>query len=588
MRRGGGGVRRCVQRAWRIAGDLRKRGCYGKAPLGKIDETGKHGQVMIEFQNVSFSYGEAAEKTVGDAAAGEAGGASCAPCGGTADPYAGVRDVNLRVGAGECVLLVGGSGCGKTTVTRLANGLAPSFFPGRMDGCVLIDGRDAAGMESWEVARAVGSVFQNPRTQFFNVDSTGEVAFALESQGLPEEEVRARTQATIAELGIGHLADRGIFSLSGGEKQRIAYASVWAAHPGNLVLDEPTSNLDEDAIKDLRRYVISAKRQGVAVLVAEHRLWWLADVADEVILICEGRVARRMSGEEFRALDAGACATMGLRVVDLRDVRPCGGGAAGESAGGCDGGLPSGGGLAGIGGELAGSAGGPAVASGKFASGTVPAGIPLLRVEHLSASYGKRKSRRQVLADVSFSLYAGEVVALVGRNGAGKTTLSRTLAGLHREDGGRALLNGAPVTPKERLARCAMVLQDVNYQLFAESVRAEVTFGLEGAARPDDERVDEILDELGLLAYAERHPHTLSGGQKQRLAIAACVAGGKDVLIFDEPTSGLDLASCMQVAALLRELAGQGRAVMVVTHDPEFMAAACSRVLRLEGGRICG
>lgn len=518
MRRGGGGVRCCVQCARRVGDQVQGRDA-----------------IVIELQDVSFFYGESA-------------------AGASADVPVGVRDVSLRVGAGACVLLVGGSGCGKTTVTRLANGLAPSFFPGRMDGRVLIDGQDAAAMESWEVACAVGSVFQNPRTQFFNVDSTGEVAFALESQGLPEEEVRARTQATIAELDIGHLADRSIFSLSGGEKQRIAYASVWAARPGNLVLDEPTSNLDEDAIKDLRRYVISAKRQGVAVLVAEHRLWWLADVADEVVLMREGRVARRMSGDEFRALDAEARAAMGLRVADLRDVRPCG--TCGGAAGGIGGGVAS--------------------------------GVPLLQVEHLAASYGKRKARRQVLADVSFSLRAGEVVALIGHNGAGKTTLSRTLAGLHREDGGRVLLDGAPATPKERLTRCAMVFQDVNYQLFAESVRAEVAFGLEGAARPDDARVDEILDELGLLACAERHPHTLSGGQKQRLAVAACVAGGKDVLVFDEPTSGLDLASCMQVAALLRELAGQRRAVLVVTHDSEFIAAACDRVIQLEDGCIRG
>ena len=551
---------------------------------------------MIEFQNVSFSYGEAVGRTIGEADSEKAAGETCgagALCDELSESCAGVRDATLRVDAGECVLLVGGSGCGKTTVTRLANGLAPSFFPGRMDGRVLIDGQDAATMKSWEVACAVGSVFQNPRTQFFNVDSTGEVAFALESQGLPEEEIRSRTQATIAELGIGHLADRSIFSLSGGEKQRIAYASVWAARPGNLVLDEPTSNLDEDAIKDLRRYVISAKRQGVAVLVAEHRLWWLADVADEVILMRAGRVAHRMSGEEFRALDADVRAAMGLRVADLRDVRPCGSGVGGGATGANNADRvrnAGGAGVIGVAGVVkpAVAGGGRFVdATGKSACNVAPSNIPLLQVEHLAASYGKRASRCQVLADVSFSLYAGEVVALVGRNGAGKTTLSRTLAGLRREDAGRVLLGGVPATSKDRLAHCAMVFQDVNYQLFAESVRAEVAFGLEGAVRPDAGRVNEILAELGLLAYAERHPHTLSGGQKQRLAVAACVAGGKDVLIFDEPTSGLDLASCMRVAGLLRELASQGRAVLVVTHDLEFVASACGRVLRLEDGRIC-
>ena len=219
---------------------------------------------MIEFDDVSFAYR--------------------APAEGAGAPE-GVCGIDLRVEAGRCVLVCGASGCGKTTVTRLANGLAPSFFPGTLEGRVLVDGRDVADLESWEVAACVGSVFQNPRTQFFNVDSTGEVAFSLESMAWPEERIRERTHDTIRQLGLEELADRSIFSLSGGEKQRIAYASSWAPHPANLVLDEPTSNLDEAAIAALRRYLLDAKAQGAAVLVAEHRLWWLADVADEVVVL---------------------------------------------------------------------------------------------------------------------------------------------------------------------------------------------------------------------------------------------------------------------------------------------------------------
>lgn len=158
---------------------------------------------MIEFDDVSFAYR--------------------APAEGAGAPE-GVCGIDLRVEAGRCVLVCGASGCGKTTVTRLANGLAPSFFPGTLEGRVLVDGRDVADLESWEVAACVGSVFQNPRTQFFNVDSTGEVAFSLESMAWPEERIRERTHDTIRQLGLEELADRSIFSLSGGEKQRIAYA----------------------------------------------------------------------------------------------------------------------------------------------------------------------------------------------------------------------------------------------------------------------------------------------------------------------------------------------------------------------------
>lgn len=477
---------------------------------------------MIEFDDVSFAYR--------------------APAEGAGAPE-GVRGINLRVEAGRCVLVCGASGCGKTTVTRLANGLAPSFFPGTLEGRVLVDGRDVADLESWEVAACVGSVFQNPRTQFFNVDSTGEVAFSLESMAWPEERIRERTHDTIRQLGLEELADRSIFSLSGGEKQRIAYASSWAPHPANLVLDEPTSNLDEAAIAALRRYLLDAKAQGAAVLVAEHRLWWLADVADEVVVMEEGRIARRFDGATFRALPSSEVRDLGLRVRALADERARERRAPGDAR---------------------------------------EPRAPLVRLRGVHASYGKR----EVLHGVDLDLREGEVAALVGANGAGKSTLCRTIVGLHRESAGTTTIDGEPAGPKQRLRACSMVFQDVNYQLFADSVRTEVSFGLTDAEAPDAARVDEVLDGLGLAAYAERHPATLSGGQKQRLAVAACIATGKRLLVFDEPTSGLDLGSMRTVAALVRRLADEGRAVLVVTHDLEFIGQACDKAVRVEAGRI--
>jgi len=358
---------------------------------------------MIEFDDVSFAYR--------------------APAEGAGAPE-GVRGIDLRVEAGRCVLVCGASGCGKTTVTRLANGLAPSFFPGTLEGRVLVDGRDVADLESWEVAACVGSVFQNPRTQFFNVDSTGEVAFSLESMAWPEERIRERTHDTIRQLGLEELADRSIFSLSGGEKQRIAYASSWAPHPANLVLDEPTSNLDEAAIAALRRYLLDAKAQGAAVLVAEHRLWWLADVADEVVVMEEGRIARRFDGATFRALPSSEVRDLGLRVRALADERARERRAPGDAR---------------------------------------EPRAPLVRLRGVHASYGKR----EVLHGVDLDLREGEVAALVGANGAGKSTLCRTIVGLHRESAGTTTIDGEPAGPKQRLRACSMVFQDVNYQLFA-------------------------------------------------------------------------------------------------------------------------
>lgn len=209
------------------------------------------------------------------------------------------------------------------------------------------------------------------------------------------------------------------------------------------------------------------------------------------------------------------------------------------------------------------------------------AGGALLATRALSVSYGAAP----VLRGAALELRAGEVTALVGRNGTGKTTLCRALCGFERRTRGDILLDGTTATRRERVRVSSMVFQDVNYQLFAESATEEVTFGL---PRREAENVDvaRVLSELDLVALGDRHPATLSGGQKQRLAVAACVAAGKRVLVFDEPTSGLDLDGMQRISRLLRRLAEQGRALLVVTHDLELVACACDRVLCVEDGAL--
>lgn len=476
---------------------------------------------MISFRHVSFSYGTSP----------------------TADD-AGVRDVSLSVAPGEVVVLCGRSGCGKSTLLRLTNGLAPRFFPGEKTGHVMLDGTDVDDLATWEIAQRTGSLFQNPHTQFFNVETTGEVAFGLESAGWPEEKIRLRVSETFEELDLSMLAGRSIFELSGGERQKIAFASIWAQHPANLLLDESTSNLDLPSIGKLTAFVRHAKEKGCAVLIAEHRLSWLSGIADRYVYLEDGRVSRVMGTAEFAALDAQEVDRMGLRARSLGEVAP--------------------------------AAAFPADAS------PVRADESLLATRGLSVSYGAFP----ILRNAPLKLRAGEVAALVGHNGAGKTTLGRALCGFERRARGEVLLDGAPATRKERVCASSMVFQDVNYQLFAESVAEEVTFGLSRrtAAGVD---VAHILSDLALANLEERHPATLSGGQKQRLAVAACVAADKRVLVFDEPTSGLDLDGMRRIARLLRRLADQSRALLVVTHDLELVACACDRVLCVEGGTIC-
>ena len=460
---------------------------------------------MISIDRVSFGYGEAQET---------------------------LSQVSAAIAPGECVLLCGASGCGKTTVTKLINGLIPAFTPGcRLEGRVEVDGLDPGTTPMYELARKVGSVFQNPKSQFFNLDTDSELAFGLENEGRPPEEIRKRVSDTVDALHLQELQARNIFSLSGGQKQLLAFGSVYAMGPEIFVLDEPTANLDQDAIARLHDQIAGLKRQGRTVVIAEHRLYFLTDLIDRVLYLRDGVLERTFTRKQFFALTDGEREALGLRTL-----------------------IPAG--------------------------CTLPAAAPAgakegLSVEGLTCAYRKEPPVFQAL---SFSARPEEVVAITGPNGVGKTTLSRCLCGLIREQAGQIVLNGRPLNRKERQKAAFCVMQDVNHQLFSDSVWGECRMSAPDAP---DSTLKGVLDSLHLLPFRESHPMSLSGGQKQRLAVATALLSEKPILIFDEPTSGLDYARMVEVSGVIRSLAQQGRIVLVVTHDQEFLQRACDRVLRL-------
>ena len=230
--------------------------------------------------------------------------------------------INLTIPDEQCVLLCGRSGCGKTTLTRLINGLIPQFFAGELTGKVLLDGENLFDLPMYRIAEKVGSVFQNPRTQFFNVDTDSEIAFGMENEAVPQEQMGQRVVETAKALRIENLLGRNIFALSGGEKQKIAFASVYAMNPQIYLLDEPSSNLDMAAIHDLRAHLRLIKSQGKTIVVAEHRLYYLMDVADRIVYLDNGHIAGDWTPEQFRLLSTEKRQSMGLRALDLQDEKP--------------------------------------------------------------------------------------------------------------------------------------------------------------------------------------------------------------------------------------------------------------------------
>ena len=317
---------------------------------------------MIEFENVSFSY--------------------------EGQEHGGLHGISLKIADGECVLFCGRSGCGKTTVTRLVNGLIPQFYQGELQGRVLVDGQEISNLPMYQIAAKVGSVFQNPRTQFFNVDTDSEIAFGIENEARPVKELEERVEQTTKDLHIEKLRNRNIFELSGGEKQKIAFASVYAMNPEIYLLDEPSSNLDMASIQELKEHLRLIKSQGKTILIAEHRLYYLMELADRIVYLEDGEIARIFTPEEFLRLPETEREHMGLRAVDLARVLP--------------------------------PASHPPISS------------PTLALHDVTLRYKKRT----ILHQIALSAAKGEVIGVVGHNGAGKTTAMRMLCGLSKPTSG--------------------------------------------------------------------------------------------------------------------------------------------------------
>ena len=473
---------------------------------------------MIHIQNVSFTYEQADTPSL--------------------------KNINLSVKTGECVLLCGKSGCGKTTLIRLLCGMLPDFYNGVFTGSVSVKGIDPVTAPMYEIAKTVGTVFQNPRTQFYTVNTTSEIAFGCENFGMEPKLIRDRVYETADALHINSLLDRNIFQLSGGEKQKIAFASIYAVNPDIYVLDEPSSNLDNHAINELRSMLQFLKAHGKTIVIAEHRIRYLKELADRAVYMKEGQIEKEYTMQELDSMSIAERMETGIRPVSL-------------------GGFSS-------------------IIKGQSESSGDIGGNASIQMKDVCFSYTKYKGQPSLtIPEACFP--AGTVIAVTGNNGAGKSTLVSVVGGLLKNKKGTIRINGNIQSAKERLFVSYMVMQEVNHQLFTDSVKEEIVLGVKN---PDERALNAVLTKMDIEHLKDRHPMTLSGGQKQRVAIAAAVFCKKKILIFDEPTSGLDFFHMMQTAELIKTLKADDTYIFVITHDYELIAAACDIAVEVKNGRI--
>lgn len=495
------------------------------------------------------------------------------------------RNLTLQIRKGETLLVLGPSGSGKSSLALTFNGLIPHSIGELLSGSVRVDGLDTAEHAVAELAQKVGIVFQDPDSQFATLKVEDEIVFGLENLHADPSLLDASIEQALSQVGMLHARQRPVHALSGGEKQRVALASLLAMQPEVLVFDEPTANLDSLGTQQVFALLAELKSRGQHTLVLiEHKLDELMHLVDRVVVLdSEGkifadgapRVVFDQHAEELRRLGvwlpqvcllANALRLRGVPVPTFPITL-------GEAV----------------------KAFGPLLAHPSenrrvVAPGITTAAAPDLAFEvlHLTFSYGDIPA----LHDVSLSIEQGDFLAIVGPNGAGKSTLAKHLIGLLMPPTGSVYLQGVDLTriaARALASQVAYVFQNPEHQFVTEHVVDEIAYGLRlaSAAEPDIQaRTDQLMSTFGLTRYAKANPFTLSHGEKRRLSVAAMLAIGQQVLILDEPTFGQDERNAAALMSLLQDLNAHGKTIIMITHDMRLVAEYARKVAVMMAGRV--
>jgi len=487
-----------------------------------------------------------------------------------------LRNINLTIGDGQFVLITGASGGGKSTLCRVFNGLVPHFYGGKIGGHAGVQGMDILETPPRELATKVGMVFQDPENQLVTTDVEREIAFGLENLGYPKNLIARRIEEALDTAGIARLRFARNNELSGGEKQKVAIASVLALHPEILVLDEPTSELDPQSAEEVLRLLERLNDElGLTVILIEQRLDRVIHLVDRMLVMGDGKIIAdgtpgEVMGGDSQGLGIGLPPVIRLmRELKSHDASPDG--------------LP----LTVKDARLRLQKVLQSVKPADFAEGGANT-APVLNIDKVWFSYGERAALRNINLDID----RGGFIAVMGRNASGKTTLVKHLNGLLKPSKGKIKLDGVDTrksTVAELSRRVGYVFQNPNDHLFADTVEDEIAFSLRNRGADEAQiakAVEVMLDKFELTRYRKSYPRNLSGGERQRVALASVLVGQPEIIVLDEPTRGMDYVLKKKLINYLDDYRRRGNTVIMVSHDVETIAECAERVVLLSEGRV--
>lgn len=459
-------------------------------------------------------------------------------------------DLNFTLHHDEVTLLMGASGSGKSTVSLCLNGLYPEAVEGESNGCITFSGKDITNFPSGILNQHIGIVFQDPETQFCMIHVEDELAFTLENLQTPPAQMAGMITEALKLVGMESYKHSKLHELSGGEKQKIALASVLLSEPELLILDEATVNLDPASTREFVQLVKAIQeKQQISVLIIDHQADEWLQFTDRLLLL--GKEGRLMADEHPDRLFTAKKALLKKEGVFLpkkydnsplftRSMQP----------------IP-------------------------------PAAKNILTVEGINFN----RKNKSILNGVDLEIRGGEFISIVGRNGSGKSTLLEIMAGILEPAGGQILMHGKPLQlwqESELRQKMGFVFQNPEHQFITDTVYDEIVFGMKLNDYPEEviQRSSSfLLEQFQLSEHKFQNPFSLSGGQKRRLSVATALDDTPDILLFDEPTFGQDAYTTHRLMEMILDLKERGIAIVFVTHDME-LASLSDRILVLHDGMI--